>query len=101
MLKRCTSSFVAFFDGVPVAVSVGDIVDDGDKLYEASPDSYEDVKVTRFAPVEGSTGRTRSPVEEVETATAAPGEKRTLSTPTPTPASASKFRSKRDDNRSS
>lgn len=66
-LKRCTTTFIAFFDGAPHPVHEGDIVDDGDDLYKASPRSFVELKATK----------SRHPRSRgVEQATAAPNELR-------------------------
>jgi hypothetical protein len=81
-LKRCKASFVAFLDGIPVAVNVGDIVEDDDRLYKASPESFEAIKITRY--VSSDQGASRPEGKPVERATADPGDKRTVTPVAPT-----------------
>ncbi|MER7212459.1 hypothetical protein ACFYY8_33615 [Streptosporangium sp. NPDC001559] len=68
MIKRSTSSFAAVVDGVPRVVPVGHLVEDGDPLLVGREHLFE--------PVETHLAR-REPA--VEQATAAPGERRSIS----------------------
>jgi hypothetical protein len=69
MVLRVKESFSYDRDGVPVVMRAGDLVDDNDPCVTGRGDHFE--------PAEKAASRSRA----VETATAVPGEARTLTTP--------------------
>lgn len=65
-VMRCIEPFVFWTDGVPRAIRTGDLVDDDDAAYVKHRAHFEGVKASN--------------VPAVERATAAPGERRRLTT---------------------
>lgn len=72
-IRRCTASFVAYRDGIPVVVNVGQLLDADDPLVKGREAHFEDID-THMAQRPSGT----------EAATAGPGEKRSMPLPRPT-----------------
>ncbi len=69
MTKRCTKPFATITNGVPRVVTAGDIVADDDPVVTGRESSFEDVEAAVA----------RSVAQQVEQATAVPGQRRKLS----------------------
>ncbi|MGP3684150.1 hypothetical protein ACTVZO_05450 [Streptomyces sp. IBSNAI002] len=72
-IKRCTASFVAYRDGMPVVITVGQLMDSDDPLISGREALFEDIN-THMARRPGG----------AESATAEPAEKRAVTLPRPT-----------------
>jgi hypothetical protein len=87
MAKRCKASFTAWTAGVPRVVTAGDLVDDGDPVIKGREHLFESVDAYVAARQPGAV-LPPGPAE-VEQATAAPGERRSVrpvAKPEPEPA---------------
>lgn len=77
-LAQAKAPFMAFVQGSQVVVRVGDVYRKTDPVVAASPASFQDINVKDSAAALRPFNRSRG---ALETATAAPGEHRTLTTP--------------------
>lgn len=78
MILRCKASYVSWKTGVPVVVNAGDLLDSGDHRVKGWESQFEPLEQhLKAAPV-------------VEAATAAPGEKRSVTSARRPPKSSSK-----------
>jgi len=77
-LAQAKAPFMAFVHGGQVVVRVGDVYRKTDAVVAASPASFQDVEVLDSSAAGRPFNRSRG---AVETATAAPGERRTLTPP--------------------
>lgn len=74
MVKRVTEPFTVWRDGMPVAYTAGKLIGDKDPILKTHAHLFEDVE----------TAVQQRPTRKVETATADPGEPRSLTPPTET-----------------
>ena len=75
-VKRCRETFIADVDGVPHVVQIGALHDSADPVVRGREVYFEDVAVAAAAAAERARGL--SPDSVIESASAEPGERRSL-----------------------